>query len=182
MFQIFPIIFFWWKIYSFFPIIFIYKNFNFCYSLVFVTAYWKNLLSFLIDRIYCCFFVFHPVRRISIWSTTIWIYFVTFITCRINEHNQRWNLLPFTDSSNLFWYIFLSDSKSFSITSSASPFIMVSMLSFFDCLSRSSSLWSLEQIKLILIAKWIFHVSDTLRSFMISFKYGLTSLRYSSTW
>ena len=34
---------------------------------------------------------------------------------------------------------------------------------------------------LIFIINWIFHVSDFLRSFMISFKYGLVLLRYSST-
>ena len=95
----------------------------------------------------------------------------------INEHNQR---LIFIDSSNLFWYMFLSDSKSPFITSSNWSFILISMLSLFECLSCSSSLSSLEEIKLIVIANWIFHVSDFLRSFMISFKYGLILLRYSS--
>ena len=95
----------------------------------------------------------------------------------INEHNQR---LIFIDSSNLFWYMFLSDSKSSFITSSNWSFILISMLSLFECLSCSSSLSSLEKIKLIVIANWIFHVSDFLRSFMISFKYGLILLRYSS--
>ena len=34
--------------------------------------------------------------------------------------------------------------------------------------------------KLIAIVNWIFHISDFLRSFMMSFKYGLILLRYSS--
>ena len=52
-------------------------------------------------------------------------------------------------------------------------------LSLFVYITRSSS-WSSKDIKLIAIVNWIFHVSDVLRSFMISFKYGLILLRYSS--
>ena len=54
------------------------------------------------------------------------------------------------------------------------------MLSLFECITHSSSL-SLEEIKLIAIFNWIFHVSDFLRLFMMSFKYGLILLRYSLT-
>ena len=43
-----------------------------------VTAYWKHFSSFFVDRIYCCFSVFYPVRRIYIWSTIIEIYFMAF--------------------------------------------------------------------------------------------------------
>ena len=53
------------------------------------------------------------------------------------------------------------------------------MLPVFECITSSSSV-SLEDIKLIAIVNWIFHASDFLRSVMISFKYGLTLLRYSS--
>ena len=55
------------------------------------------------------------------------------------------------------------------------------MLSLFDCIRHSSSISPLEEIKLIVIVNWIFHVWNVLRSFMIYFKYGLTLLRYSST-
>ena len=99
---------------------------------------------------------------------------------KINEHNQT-NLLSFIDSFNLFWYLFLSDSKSSSTTSSASSFIIISMSPVFECISYSSSLSSLEETKLIASINWIFYVSDFLRSFMISYKYGLILLRYSST-
>ena len=53
--------------------------------------------------------------------------------------------LPFIDS-NLFRYLFLSESKNLS----ASSLIMVSMLSLFECVTRSSSL-SKEEIKLFTI-------------------------------
>ena len=55
---------------------------------------------------------------------------------------------------------------------------MNSMSSLFKCIAYSSLL-SLEEIKLIVAVNWIFHVSDFLRLFMISFKYGLILLRYS---
>ena len=55
------------------------------------------------------------------------------------------------------------------------------MLTLFDCIRHSSSISPLEEIKLIVIVNWIFHVWNVLRSFMIYFKYGLTLLRHSST-
>ena len=73
-----------------------------------------------------------------------------------------------------------SDWKSFSITSSVLLLIVTFMLSFFECITRSSSL-SLEDIKLIAIVNWFFHVSYFLRSFMIFFRYGLNLLTYSTT-
>ena len=53
------------------------------------------------------------------------------------------------------------------------------MLSLFECITRFSLL-TLEGIKLIAIVNSIFHVSDFLRLFMMSFKCGLILLRYSS--
>ena len=49
---------------------------------------------------------------------------------------------------------------------------MTAMSLFFECITCSSSL-SLEEIKLIAIVNCNSHVLDFLRSFMISFKYGL---------
>ena len=66
------------------------------------------------------------------------------------------------------------------MTLSASSLIIVSMLLLFECIKRYSSL-SLEEIKLFAIVNSICHVSDFLRLFMMSFKYGLILLRYSST-
>ena len=40
---------------------------------------------------------------------------------------------------------------------------------------------SMVEIKLFAIVNWIFHVSDFLRLFMTSVKYGLILLRYSET-
>ena len=86
---------------------------------------------------------------------------------------------------NQFFQIILvllrSDLKISSKTSSALSLIIMSMLSIFEWITRSSSL-SLEEIKLIGIVNCIFHVSDNLKLFMISSsKYGLISLRYSVT-
>ena len=55
-----------------------------------VTAYWKHLLSFLLLGSIvaflffiqlCCFFVFYPVRKIYMWSTTIRILSLTWFLC-----------------------------------------------------------------------------------------------------
>ena len=54
------------------------------------------------------------------------------------------------------------------------------MLLLSECITCSSSL-SMEETKLFAIVNWIFPVSNFLRLFMMSFKYGLISLRYSST-
>ena len=68
----------------------------------------------------------------------------------------------------------------FAITSCVSSLIMIFMLTRFECISRSSSL-SMEEIKLFAIASLVFHVPDFSRLLMISFKYGLILLWYSST-
>ena len=57
---------------------------------------------------------------------------------------------------------------------------MISMVSLFECITRSSSL-SKEEIKLFAIVNRIFHLSDFLRIVIMSFKYGLILLRYSLT-
>ena len=54
------------------------------------------------------------------------------------------------------------------------------MLSLFECIAHSWSL-SVEKLKWFAIVNWIFHVSHFLRLFMMSFKYALILLRYSST-
>ena len=54
------------------------------------------------------------------------------------------------------------------------------MLSLFECITRSLSL-TMEEIKLFTIVSRIFHVSNFLRLFVTSFKYGPILLRYSST-
>ena len=54
---------------------------------------------------------------------------------------------------------------------------MISILSLFECITRSSSLLSLEEIKLVVIVNWIFYVPDLSRLLMISFKVGLSPLK-----
>ena len=70
---------------------------------------------------------------------------------------------------------FLRESKNSFVTSFASSLIMISMLSLFECITRSSSL-SMEEIKLSAIVNWFFYVSDFLRLFMMSFRYILILL------
>ena len=62
------------------------------------------------------------------------------------RHNNYLSLIL-----KLLCYLFLSDLKTSFITSSASSFIIISMLSLFECISRTSSLSSLEEIILIVI-------------------------------
>ena len=52
---------------------------------------------------------------------------------------------------------------------------MISMLSLSECVTNSSPV-SLEDLMITAVVKWILHVSDALRSFMISFNYGLILL------
>ena len=67
----------------------------------------------------------------------------------INDYDKRQNSVHFIDSK-LFCYLFLSESKISFITSYSSSLIMISMLSPFKCITRSSSL-SIEKIKLFAI-------------------------------
>ena len=80
--------------------------------------------------------------------------------------------LPLIYLSNPTGYLLRSDSKCSSVILSALSYIMNSMLSLFECITHSSSL-SLEVIKLTAIVNWIFYVSDSLKSFKISLRYGL---------
>ena len=57
---------------------------------------------------------------------------------------------------------------------------IISMLSLFECITCSSSL-SMEEIELLAIFNWIFHVSEFLRLFIMSLEYDLILSRYSST-
>ena len=131
----------------------IYSWFN-----VTVTVVWKYLLSFLLMGILVVFLLF--------LESAEYIY-----------DSRRLGFI----SWQVIWYLFLSDLKSSLITSSALSLIMISILSIFECVTWSSSLSSLEEVKLIFIVCWIFHVSDFLRSFMISYKSGVILWRYSWT-
>ena len=100
--KFFPIIFFWWKMYSSQLYLFI-KGLIFvilseCFPIsswfnAIVIAFWKHL-SFFIDEIYCCFFGFYPIRRIYTWSTMIMTYFMAFIIQQINIIEDKLTMLP----------------------------------------------------------------------------------------
>ena len=168
----FPTMFFWWKIYSF-QFIFIYKWFNLCYSFsIFpislwfeatVTAYWKDLSFLLIEFI--CAFLFFIQSGESIYDP-LRFWFILW-------HLQYYLRVPSTDSK-LFGYLFLSESKSYLVTSFASSLIMISTFSFFECITPSASL-SIKEIKITAIVSWIFHVPDFLRLFVMPFKHGIIS-------
>ena len=102
----FPIIYFWWIIYSF-SFTFIYNWFNiwicFWIHLKFflnygaVTAYWKHFLSvFFVFT--AAFFFINPVWRINIWTTTSKMYLMTFAI-----HKSNW-----ITSKLLFPLVFIS--------------------------------------------------------------------------
>ena len=114
-----------------------------------------------INGIFCCFFVFYPVTKICIWSTTIWIYFMKFVIQKITQSKIK--LRPFIDVSNPIWYLEKWDWKIFSITSSTLSLIMISMLSFFECITCSS------MYQIFWDYLWYF------------FNYGLILLTYFST-
>ena len=88
----FRIIYFCRIIYSF-AVIFIYKWFNIWtsfwiplnFSKIYCNSY-SILKTFIICifQIYCCFFLFYPVWRISIWTTTFKIYLLTFLIQQLN--------------------------------------------------------------------------------------------------
>ena len=87
-----------------------------------------------------------------------------------NKHNKKKLLLSF-DISNPMWYPERSDLIRPSKVLSVSSLTMSSVLSLFECMT-GSSLVPLEEKNLIVIVNLIFHVSDFLRSFMISFRYA----------
>ena len=152
---------FFWLIIYFVPVVVIYKRINFCCFLrtlfdflwfnVTVIANWKHLLSFLLMG-------FIAALGESIHMMHHDLYLFHDVDDTIDEHNQicLWYL----------WYLLLSESKNFLIASSASSFIMVSMLSLFECIICC---WSLSngEIKLIAIFSWVFIVSEFLTLLMM---------------
>ena len=86
--------------------------------------------------------------------------------------------LPFVNVSNPVWRLERSDWKNSAKALSALLWVMISMLLLFKCITRSWSM-PLEETKVSAIVNWIFHGSDFLRLFMMSFKYGLVSSKYS---
>ena len=98
----------------------------------------------------------------------------------INEHNQRQTRCLFSIQIILISIFDLSESKNHFITSSTSSLIAISILSLFEWFTCSASLSMMEEVKSFAIVNLIFHGWDFLRLFMMSFKYGLILLRYSS--
>ena len=63
-----------------------------------VTAYWKHLLSFLSMGIYA---FFYPIRRVYLWLTTYWIYFMTYVIQQMNTIKDKITTFHWCFRSNL---------------------------------------------------------------------------------
>ena len=121
-----------------------------CFKLT-VTAHWYNFLSFLSMGFFVAFLFLIQWGK-CFYSPTQLRFILRYL-----QYN-KWTLsmtnsLPFIDSSNLFWCIFMSDLKNLSITLSTSSFSMISMLPLFEWITRSSSSSSLEEIKSLSVKK-----------------------------
>ena len=116
-----------------------------CYSVLkaFIFFYWRDLLF-----LFCFLSNQEILCMISVLQNLFYYIYNT-----INERIS----LPLTGVSNPIWYLERSDWKSSSIISSTLSFIMIFMSSLLECILRSLSL-SLEEIKLIAVVNWIFHV------------------------
>ena len=112
-----------------------------------VVAYRKHLLSFLLVGFIVAFLLF-----IKLKYDPIQFGFILWHLYHNKWRNQKQNHYLSFDVSNTIWYLEKSDWESFSVTSSALPLILISMLSLFECTTLFSSL-SLEEIKLFALVK-----------------------------
>ena len=180
-FKLFPVIFMWWKVYELYLLmkglicniisgwLLICLWFN-----ATAIVYWKHFSSLLLRFIVCFLFFSHLKESIH---DPPWFKLIFYDTC---NRSTLWKTssLPLIDSSMSFWYLCKIESKSYSLISFVSLPIIISILSFFEWIVRVS-LESLEGKELITIFNWIFYSPWILRSFIMSLKYGLVSLRYS---
>ena len=145
-----------------FSVIFIYERFNLKVLLflnVFQFLYYLMQMLQHIEIIYYHFNWWDLLLLLCFLSNRDNVYMVYYnsdlfhhICSTINEHDEIWNCYPL---------------------------ITMSMLSLFECIKRSLSVF-LEDIKLIAIVDWVFHVSNFWRLFLIILRYGLILFRYSS--
>ena len=106
--------------------------------------YWLNLLLL---------FVFYQLGRLYTWSNMIRIHFITFVIQQIAQSKKK--LLPFMNFSNTVWCLERSDWKSSSITSFTLSLIIISLVSFFKCITSI-----LKINKLIVIINWTLRMSN----------------------
>ena len=96
--------------------LFVQDFFQFFYNLMQLLLRIETSIFF-IDKIYCCFFPFYPIRRVYIWSTFFKIYYMTYLHC--NKLTQsKIKSLTFIDVSNPNWYLERCDWKRSSTISS----------------------------------------------------------------
>ena len=111
------------------------------------------------------FFIFYPVWRINIWTTTSKIYFMTLVIYHFNWIKKK--LLPFIDVSKFSLYLERSDLKSLWRISFASLWGVNFILTLLEGITRASSI-SFEEI--IAIVNWIFHASEFWKLIIIFLK------------
>ena len=131
-------------------------------------------MIFFISSICCCFLRFIPSGK-SIYDPP-WFGFILWHLWYNKWTSLKANSPPFINWK-LLWYLFLSNSKSFFYSFMC---FTINHDFYVECILRSSSLSFLEEIKLIVIVNWIFHVPDFMKSFLVSFMHGLVLLRYFS--
>ena len=124
-------------------------------------------------------FIFYSIWRICIWLPTIQIYFMRLTIQQINTIRDKiptfhWCFQPNWISRKKWLKMFFDNLICFILNHDFYVIILYdSFLCYHSlCITCSSSL---EQIKLIGIVNWIFHVPDFLSLFMMSFKHGLVS-------
>ena len=93
-------------------IIDLYLSINFCYSFSMSSCFCMtcNILNtfiiFFVDGIYCCFFVFYPLRRIYILFSTVRIYFMTSMIQQINTIKKKTHyLLLISNYFDIYFWI-----------------------------------------------------------------------------
>ena len=139
----------------FFRIIFTFIN---LFHWPFKSCLKSNKWCFIRFLIFIKFLYFSVFRRhYNFEKIFIFIYF--FMRFMFVMHNQRQIHYHSFTNSKLFLYQFLRDIKIYFITSSA-LLLIVSMLSLLEYIICSSSPSSLEEMKLIFIVNWIFHMTD----------------------
>ena len=127
----------------------------------------KTLIIFIFEPV-VAFFLYYLVWRINKWSPTLKIFLVAFIIQQLNLPNQSGILKKWLEKLiNYFIYIII-----WCHIHHIHYHIINPILSFFECIKCFSST-SLEEMKLIAIFNWTFHVSYFWRYIMISLRYGL---------
>ena len=126
--KLFPVIYFWWVIYSF-TVIFAYKRLSICCSFRIFSIFFiiysdccstlKAFIIIFLDGVYCCFFLCFLSNRENL-HIIYHVYNLFHDICSaIKKTEWKVKSLPTIDVSNPIWCLVRSDSKSYLINLSA---------------------------------------------------------------